>query len=151
MAVRFSTKLRNEMLGSGGFNGVLGGALATIEIYSGVQPTSADAAPSGTKLLEITVDADGTTGLSFGTAASGTIAKAVENWKGVGIATGVAGWARLSLKTDTNVTETPGSETWPRLDMSVAKTGADLNISNTSVVTGAPTTIDVFQLAMAES
>ena len=56
MAVRFSTKLRNDMLSTVGFNGALGTATAIISIYSGVQPSSADDAPTGNLLLNQILD-----------------------------------------------------------------------------------------------
>lgn len=150
MAVRFSTGLRDMMLGSADFktaftNGVL-------RIYSGAQPASADTAITGTLLLEVTVDGGAfshgspTNGLNFDAPANGIISKAAaEAWKGTGLAAGVAGWARLSG----NPLDSGGaSTTLARMDMSVAKSGADLNLSNTTVAVSAPQTIDVFTLAM---
>lgn len=153
MALRFSTGLRNKMLGSEDLrtaftNGVL-------RIYSGAQPVSADAAISGTLLLEITVDAGAfshgvpTNGLNFDAPANGVISKAVaEAWRGNGLAAGVAGWARLS---GNPVDDLGNNTTVARIDMSVGKTGADLNISNTTVAVSAPTTIDTFALTMPAS
>jgi len=152
MAIRFSMGLRNKMLGSADLktaftNGVL-------RIYSGVQPTSADDATSGTLLLTITESGNafvhGATdnGLNFGAPSLGIISKAAaETWVGSGAETGTAGWARLQGNpSDDNASST----TLARIDMSVAKTGGDLTLSNTSIVTGAPSTVDVFQLTMAE-
>jgi hypothetical protein len=150
MAVRYSTGLRDKMLGSESFleaftNGVL-------RIYSGAQPVNADAATSGTLLLEITVGGGAfshgspTNGLNFDAPVSAVLSKAAaEAWSGIGVAAGVAGWARLSG----NPLDSGGSSTTlARVDMSVAKTGADLNLSNTTVAIGAPQTIDVFSMAM---
>ena len=144
MAVRFSTGLRNDMLDSTGLKGAL--TLGFLHIYTGVQPTSADLVATGVKLLTITVDA-GITGLSFAAVANGVISKAIENWKGEGIADGVAGWARFVSASDAGTENTDDA----RIDMSVAQTGGNLNLSNTTVVTGAPTTVDIFQITMAES
>jgi len=153
MAVRFSTGLRNNMLSASGIretftNGVL-------KLYSGVQPTSADGAISGALLLEVTVDGlpftpgSATNGLNFDVPVSAVLSKAAaETWKGAGIAAGTVGWGRLQANAVDDDTE---STTLPRIDMAVAKTGADLNISNTGIVIGAPTTIDVLNIAMAES
>ena len=153
MSVRFSTGLRNGLLSSTGVkqaftNGVL-------RIYSGVQPTSSDGVTSGTMLLEVTVDGlpfnhgSPTNGLNFGSPVDAVIAKEItENWQGSGLADGTAGWARLS---GNPLDDGAASESLPRIDMSVAKTGGDLNLSNTGIVTGAPTTVDIFQLTMAES
>lgn len=150
MAVRFSTGLRDKMLGSESFltaftNGVL-------RIYSGAQPSSADNAATGTLLLEVTVGGGtfshgvATNGLNFDAPIAGIISKAaVEAWQGTGITAGTAGWARLS---GNPLDDGTSSTTLARMDMSVAKTGADLSLSNTAVATGAPQTIDVFTLAM---
>lgn len=153
MSVRFSTGLRNNMLSASGIretftNGVL-------KLYSGVQPTSADGAVTGALLLEVTVNGlpftpgSATNGLNFDLPVSAVLSKAAaEDWKGSGILAGTVGWARFCGNA---VDDDLASTTLPRIDMSVAKTGADLNISNTGIVIGAPTTIDVFNVAMAES
>lgn len=150
MAVRFSTGLRNALLGSADFqtaflNGVL-------RIYSGAQPATADAAVTGTLLIEITNGGGAfshgspTNGLQFDEPVSGVISKAAaQTWQGNGVAAGVAGWARLS---GNPLDDGSSSTTLARMDMSVGKTGADLNLSNTTVAIGAPQTIDVFSLAM---
>lgn len=153
MTIRFSTGLRNAMLGSTGASAALNDGI--IYIYSGAQPASADNAVSGTLLLKITVDAGAwtagapTNGLGFEAAAAGVLSKAAaETWKGLGEAAGTAGWARFCG----NTADAGGaSTTLARIDMAVAKTGADLNISNTVIAVGAPTTIDTFNLTMNES
>lgn len=145
MSVRFSTGLRNDMLNTTGLKGSL--ALGFLHIYTGVQPTSSDSPTQGVELLKISVDGGGT-GLTLTTATLAIIQKALaEDWKGNGIVDGVAGWARFKSATDTNTDNTTDA----RIDMSVAQTGGDLNLSNTTVVTGAPTTVDIFQIIMAES
>jgi hypothetical protein len=121
-----------------------------IKIYSGSQPANADTAASGTHLLTVTVGSGAFTagaeanGLEFGTAASGEIAKATgEVWSGVGLADGTAGWGRFYA----NATDAGGaSTTLYRIDFSVGTTGADLNMSSTSIVTGSTYTIDTFKL-----
>lgn len=151
MAVKFSTGLRNSMLGTTGLKDAM--ADGVLRIYSGAQPTSADNAPGGTLLLEITLDAGAfvhgspTNGLEFDAPSAGTVSKAAaETWRGLGLVAGTAGWARFSANP---LDDNSLSTTIKRIDMSVAKTGADLNIANTSIAVGAPTTIDVFQLTMA--
>lgn len=150
MAIRFSTGLRQGMLNATGTleaftNGVL-------RIYSGVQPSDADSAITGTLLLEVTVDglafAHGvaTNGLNFDVPVAGVLSKAAaEAWKGDGVAKGTAGWGRLSANPLDDGTV---STTLPRIDMSVAKTGGDLNVSNTGIAIGAPTTVDTFNITM---
>jgi len=153
MTVRFSAGLRTGMLNATGLqemftNGVL-------NIYSGVQPSSSNDPAQGTLLATITesggafVPGAPGNGLNFDTAIQGVIAKAVaESWQGTGLVDGLAGWARLSGNNlDTGATST----TLPRIDLAIAQSGGDLNLSNTSIVTGAPTSIGVFQITMLES
>lgn len=115
-----------------------------IDIYSGSPPSSADGAPVGTYLGTFSVDATGG-GLSFGTPASAAVAKSSENWKMTGYAAGTAGWFRLRTAADDN-----GSSTsYARIDGLVARSGADLNMSNTSITAGSPHTIDTFTISIA--
>lgn len=151
MALRFSTGLRNAMLDSTGLSAAL--ADGVIHIYTGSQPASADAAVTGTLLGTVTVDGGAftpgspTNGLEFGTASGGVIAKAPgESWEFTGLADGTAGWFRF---VGNAMDDGTSSTTLPRIDGSIAKTGGDLNLSNTAITTGAPNTIDVFQLTMA--
>jgi hypothetical protein len=150
MALKISTKLKNVMLESIS-TALLHGA---IYIYSGSQPASADAAPTGTLLGIATVGAGAWTspgsvsnGVDFAAAASGSMAKASgEVWQFVGIAAGTAGWFRHvsgaaadSLTTDTNV--------YPRIDGRISTSGAEMNISNLSIAVGATTTIDSYTIS----
>lgn len=125
-----------------------------LRIYSGSQPSSPDAAASGTLLLEISESA-GTfvagafdNGLEFGTAASGAISKASsETWQDTGIAAGTAGYFRfVGNPTDAGAAST----TLPRIDGSVGTSGADLNMSSTTITVGATYTIDTFTLTLPE-
>lgn len=52
MTIRESTGLRNHLLSGGSFRSAFDGG--KLEIYSGVQPASANDAPTGTKLVTIT-------------------------------------------------------------------------------------------------
>lgn len=124
---------------------------AILEIYSGAQPADADQAETGTKLLRISlasgsfVPGVATNGLNWGTPSSGALAKASEVWSGVGLAAGVAGWFRLY----SNLYITGASTTVPRIDGSVGTSGAQLNLSTTTIVLGATTTIDTFTISLA--
>ena len=123
-------------------------------IYSGSQPADADTAASGTQLVKITESSGAFThaaeanGLEFGDYSSGTISKcADETWSGVGLADGTAGWFRLVA----NPTDALGaSTTLPRIDGSIGTSGANLNMSSTTIVTGATYTIDTFTLTLPE-
>ena len=144
MTVRLSTGLRTNLAGTTGFGATF--ANSVIEIYSGSQPVSADAAVSGTLLAIATLNSGAfapgvaTNGLTFAAAANGVVAKSGV-WSFNGIAVGTAGWFRLKG----NATDAGAiSTTLPRLDGSIATSGADLNLSNISIAVGAPNTIDTF-------
>lgn len=144
MTIRFSTGLRNNLAGSTGFAGTF--EKGVIEIYTGTQPTTADAAVVGTLLGTMTLASGAftpgspTNGLTFAAAADGAVSK-TGVWSFVGVAAGTAGWFRLKG----NATDTGGVSTiLPRMDGSCATSGADLNISNIVIAVGAPNTCDTF-------
>jgi hypothetical protein len=144
MTVRLSTALRTNLAGSTGFaatflNGV-------IEIRTGSQPTSADAAVTGILLGTVTLNSGAftpgtaTNGLTFAAASNGAVSKSGV-WSFNGIADGTAGWFRLKG----NAVDAGGLSTvLPRLDGSIATSGADLNLSNIVIAIGAPNTVDSF-------
>lgn len=124
-----------------------------IRIYSGSQPTSPDEAVAGTLLLEITVSAGAfvhgahANALEFGAAAAGAIGKDTDTWQDQGLASGVASWFRFCA----NPSDGGGADTTlARLDGSVGTSGADLNMSTTSIVSGSTYTIDTFTLTLPE-
>jgi hypothetical protein len=135
------------MLDGGASGGIKAGLnLGFINIYSGPQPATADLAATGTFLGKVSVNADGVTGLTFDAAAAGTISKAaIEAWKFNGAADGTAGWFRFYEPTDT---PTSGSAVKARIDGSIATSGADMNLSNIAITTGAPNTVDVFTFTL---
>ena len=66
-----------------------------------------------------------------------------QTWSGVGIADGTAGWFRFyGAATDAGGIST----TLPRLDGRIATSGAELNLSNTSIVVGAAQSITTFSI-----
>jgi len=144
MALRLSTKLRDNLAGTTGFASTF--ANGVIEIYSGAQPATADSAVTGTLLGTVTLNSGAftpgvaTNGLTFAAASGGAVSKSGV-WSFNGIAAGTAGWFRLKG----NATDAGGvSTTLPRLDGSIAVSGADMNLSNISIAIGAPNTIDSF-------
>lgn len=92
----------------------------------------------------VTVGYGVTNGLFLALAASGAIAKhASQTWSGLGIADGTAGWFRFyGAATDAGGIST----TLPRLDGRISTSGAELNMSNTSIVTGASQSITSFSI-----
>jgi hypothetical protein len=122
-----------------------------LKIYSGSQPATADAAITGSLLCTITVSSGAWAagspqyGLEFGTASSGAISKASGDvWSGTNAATGTAGYFRLYANaTDAGAVDT---STYPRIDGAIATSGSQLNLSSTSLVSGATLTIDTFTI-----
>lgn len=121
----------------------------TLKIYSGSQPSDADQAVSGTLLVSITLGSGAFAygaaayGLEFGTASSGVIAKDSGVWSGVATASGTAGWFRLTA----NATDAGAlSLVLPRIDGAIGTSGAQLNMSSTTITLGATTTIDTFSI-----
>lgn len=148
MALKCSTKLKNAMFEA------IRTQLATgaIFVYSGSQPATADAAPTGTLLGIATVGAGSwtavsnlTNGLDFAAAASGVMTKSVsETWQFVGIADGTAGWFRHVGGAAADSLAADSSATYPRIDGRISTSGAEMTLSNLSIVTGATTTIDSY-------
>ncbi len=142
--IRLSTALRTNLAGTTGFAATFANGI--IEIRSGTQPVSADAAATGTLLGTVTLASGAftpgtsTNGLTFATAANGAVNKSGV-WSMNGAANGTAGWFRLKGNAlDNDLLST----TLPRLDGSVAVSGADMNLSNINIAIGAPTTCDSF-------
>ena len=140
---------------------LVGGSLRDIykrgvlRIYTGTQPTTADLAATGTLLLTITLASGAftggavTNGLEFGAASSGSISKAsTQTWSGLAAATGTAGWFRLYGNAADEASTPAISTTLPRLDGSIAISGAQLNMSSTTITSGATTTIDTFTVTL---
>jgi hypothetical protein len=91
-------------------------------------------------------------GLIFGQPAAGVIGKlSTQVWSFAGIAAGTAGWARLVASEADAGGVVSGAPYYPRLDMSVAVSGADLNLSNIAIAVGAPNTVDTFSWTQPQS
>lgn len=124
-----------------------------IDVYSGAQPTTADAAETTTsvKLFTVTLSSGAfsagspVNGINFGEVSSGILSKeAGETWSGVGVANGTAGWFRIY----DNAYTAGASSSAIRLDGAVATSGAQFNMTNTTVSTGATSTVDSVQLTL---
>jgi hypothetical protein len=137
--------MRNAVLaGAGGVKGAL--ANGFIYIFTGAQPTNADTAAGGVMLGKVTKDGDNVTGINLGTPINGIILKDdAEDWRFEGLADGAAGWWRYCEPGDTPAA---ASSTKNRIDGSIGTAGADANIANTNVVTGAVSTVDEFSITM---
>lgn len=144
---KISTGLRNHMLVTGSVKSGLDGGV--IRIYSGPEPSDADAALAGNTLLDTISLSDTGTGINFdATPTSGVIVKSTsETWSGTCVASGTATFYRFSGLTD------PGtlSTTEKRAQGSVGTLLADLLVANTTFTSGALRQVDSFALGMPAS
>ncbi len=147
--LRLSTKLRSNLAGTTGFSSTFANGI--IDIYSGTQPTTADLAPTGTKLGRFTLASGeftagvATNGLTFAAAADGAVSKSGTWSFSVGLAAGTAGYFRLKTNAGADVdTDQTTLKAEARLDGSIAASGGDMNLSNLSITTGTPVTLDTF-------
>jgi len=85
-------------------------------------------------------------GLKFGDSANGALVKKTgQSWSGVATGTGTAGWFRMKgAVSDAGALDS--SEVYHRLDGNVGTSGANLNLSSTSIVTSATQTLSTFTL-----
>lgn len=138
-AVRLSTGARNALVGTDGKgfgelfnNGVM-------DIFTGAQPSSADAVETGTKLARIS-STSGTAaedGLKFGTTGSGVLTIGTPAWTGLVLVDGVAGWFRFYGSGGVAGT----SNTAIRFDGAVGISGSDLDLTHTNLAKDATLTI----------
>lgn len=143
MSLKLSTGLRNKLMDTGSLKATM--ALGFLDIYSGAAPADADAAATGVKLCRISVSA-GATGLSFDTSAvAGIISKpSGVVWSGTNLATGSASYYRHVAAGD----DATLSTTQARIQGTVATVGADLNLSSTSLTSGASQAIDYYSVTI---
>jgi hypothetical protein len=90
-------------------------------------------------------------GLKFGSAAAGVLPKhATQVWSGAAVATGTAGWFRfVGPVADSGVIDTAENEV--RLDGAISTSGAQLNMSSTTVTASATQTIASFPITLPTS
>jgi hypothetical protein len=118
-----------------------------INIYSGAKPASSDTGATGTLLATITLDGDGVTGISWDTPSGKVMSKpAAAVWRYTGLADGTAGYFRMFEATDTPANT---STTAIRYDGTVGRTTGELQISSTTIVTGAPGTVDTATITLS--
>lgn len=140
--LKVSTGMRNSLLDTATLRTALN--LGSIKIYSGAAPATADDIATGTLLCTIT-NASTATGITLAAAAGGAIAKTgAEVWSGVNAATGAAGYYRHVASTDTGVLST----TQPRVQGLIATSGAELNLTNTTLTVGATQTLDFYSVSL---
>lgn len=139
--MKTSTGLRNTMLGTSNLKSALAGG--QMMFYSGTVPTDADQA-LGSAVLLCTLKNAGA-GINFDAPASGILPKAAaETWSGTNVAAGVATFWRFVLSSDTGALST----TALRLQGTIAVAGADINLTSTSLSSGATQGLDFFSVAL---
>jgi hypothetical protein len=90
-------------------------------------------------------------GLTFGDSAAGTIVKnPTETWSGVAANSGVAGWFRFQGSV-ADAGAADASEVFIRVDGNIATSGANLNMSNTTITATAVQTLNTFSLTYPAS
>lgn len=143
MTLKVSTGLRNKLLDTGSLATLMAGGL--IKIYSGSPPASADDAASGSLLCTISLNSTGTGVNMASTASSGVLAKSTsETWSGVVALSGAATYYRHVAASDTGASSTAQA----RLQGEIATAGAELNLSSTTLTSGATQTVDYYSVAL---
>lgn len=87
-------------------------------------------------------------GLNWLVPAAGVLSKETTVWQAVAVASGTAGWFRFEAD---SADDQGATTTFRRLDGSIATAGADLNISSTTITSGATDTINTFTLTVPAS
>ncbi|KJU81427.1 secreted protein containing Carbohydrate-binding, CenC-like domain protein [Candidatus Magnetobacterium bavaricum] len=140
-------------ISTGSFDEIFEGAV--LKIYDGTAPSTADAAIGSVTAnnLLITISREGITnaGLHFGDAAAGILTKPIwETWKGTAVNSSTATFARLCLPDDPG-TDDASAQAHPRVQFTVGTSGTDIILSQTSITSGADTTIQTASITMPGS
>jgi len=149
----------NKGLSSPEYTATSSGAVVTITAARGVGTGANGFVVTGTytgdmggTYANMASGVDAVSGLQFETSASGTMSKdSTQNWKGDGVTSGVAGWARfVGAVADSGVADSSATEI--RLDGSIGTSGTDIiMVGSASVASGAVQTIASFDLTMPAS
>lgn len=141
MTAKLSTGMRNHMLETGSVKGAF--TTAVLRLYSGTEPASADDAITGTLLVTIT--GPSAAALAFDAATGGALPKASNQvWAGVAVASGTATHFRLVDTADAATSST----TAKRIQGKCGTASAELNMTSTSIATGATQTVDAGNITM---
>lgn len=146
--------LRDAIIRAGICHATSSGAVVTViapsgtgDAWNGLALTATTTTLTATSSGNMTGGVDAANGLTFAAPASGVLSKSGV-WSFNGVANGTAGWFRIiASATD----DGSSSTTLARLDGSIAVSGADMNLSNLSIVIGAPTTIDTLTITCPAS
>jgi hypothetical protein len=129
MTLGYTVAVRNAQLASLAARFDAGATGATIKIYSGTRPVTADTAVGGGNTLLLTLTLATT---AFGSPSGGSMSLAGLPISGTGVAAGTAAWFRAADSDGTTVTDgTCG----------VDGSGADIEISTTTISVGLEVTL----------
>jgi len=137
MATRLPTGSQNAAVDAVTGRVDAGTAAGKLRIYTGAQPASANDAPTGTLLVEITLSDP-----AFGAAANGQAAAAGMPKSANAVASGTAGWFRIVDSNGNTV-----------LDGAVTATGGggELELDNTNIASGQQVTINSLTVSIPAS
>lgn len=129
-------RLNNAIRSDGVDNMLTNFNSGVLEIRTGAQPASANDVASGTLLVSITLPNP-----AWNPATSGVASKS-GTWQGTAVATGTAGWCRMRNSADTR-----------RVDGAVTATsgGGEIELDNTSIVSGGTVTISTASFTLPAS
>lgn len=153
-AATTAAALRDAIIRNGIYRAASSGAVVTViapagtgDAHNGLALTTTTTTLTATSGGNMTGGSDAVNGLTFAAPANGALSKSGV-WSFNGIATGTAGWFRIKAS---EADADGASTTLPRLDGSIATSGADMNLSNIAIVTSAPTTVDTLTITMPAS
>lgn len=90
-------------------------------------------------------------GLQWGSTVAGVLSKlSTQTWTGTAVATGTAGWFRIEAAVS-DAGALDSSAVVLRMDGAIASSGAELNLSSTSIVNTVLQTIDTFTITLPTS
>lgn len=141
---KFSTGLRNAMMGSSGCKELLTGG--TLRIFSGTPPLSADDAEGGNLLMTLTAGGTGA-GLSFAAPSGAKLSKAVgEVWMtNSTVASGTATHFRFVAAGDDPM---DSSGNMIRIQGTVGEVASDMNVTDPNIASGEPWILNHFRIGL---
>lgn len=141
---KFSTGIRNAMMGSSGCKEMLTGG--TLRIFSGTPPLSADDAEDGVLLMELTAGGTGT-GLTFAEPSGAKLSKATgEVWMTNSTeASGTASYFRFVAAGDDPMDSGTSSI---RIQGTVGEVASDMNVTDPEITSGEPWVLNHFRIGL---
>ena len=95
-----------------------------------------------------TAGVDAVNGLSFLAATGGLLKKTTDNWQALGLVDGIAGWMRFEGSGNDDQSSDATTQKFIRFDCSIGTSGADINVTNANVATGATQTFGKFEITV---